>query len=368
MPSPTAERSFSGRTLAALVFGLIVAACSSATSSTLQSRAPQEGASSAPDHARTTPATGSSVPLQAPASSALSAPAYAPTTPAPTPRHISLQLEAGPGPVDVAAGFGSIWVTNHHGASVTRLDPATGRVLATIPVGTQPASMTIGAGSVWTANYDGTIGRINPTTNESVSVGQFPHLCGWPTVAGGAIWVYECDEGQPYVARVDIATGRTTATIPAGSNQSSLLWADRVLWMTTFPDGELLRIDPRTGAVLQKIALPGCPILGRQSYGFGSLWVSLGFCADNSEVLRLNPKTGAIQARINAIAGGSLSVGNGAVWVGDGDGTIDRIDPTTLKATPWTEVDPIDGLENGFGALWAVSFDAETVWKVDTTP
>jgi len=160
-----------------------------------------------------------------------------------------------------------------HGASVTRLDPTTGRVIATIPVGTQPA--TIGAGSVWTANYDGTIGRINPSTNQSASVGQFPHLCGWPTVAGGAIWVYVCDAGQPYVARVDIATGMTTATIPVGSNQSSLLWADDVLWMTTFPDGELLRIDPRTGSVRQRIALPGCPILGRQSYGFGSLWVSL---------------------------------------------------------------------------------------------
>ncbi len=263
----------------------------------------------------------------------------------------------------MAAGFGSIWVTNHHGASVTRLDPTSGRVLATIPVGVQPASMTIGAGSVWTANYDGTIGRIDPATNTSTSVGQFPHLCGQPTVAGGAIWVYVCDVDQPHVARVDIATGKTTATIPAGSDQSSLLWADGVLWMATFPDGELLRIDPRTGSVRQRIALPGCPMLGRQSYAFGSLWVSLGSCGDNSLVLRLDPKTGAITARIKAIAGGSLSVGNGAVWVGAGAGTIDRygtidrIDPTTLTATPWTELDRIYGLENGFGALWAVLFD-----------
>ncbi len=228
--------------------------------------------------------------------------------------------------------------------------------------------MTIGAGSVWTANYDGTIGRIDPATNTSTSVGQFPHLCGQPTVAGGAIWVYVCDVDQPHVARVDIATGKTTATIPAGSNQSSLLWADGVLWMATFPDGELLRIDPQTGSVRQRIALPGCPMLGRQSYAFGSLWVSLGFCGDNSLVLRLNPKTGAVTARVKAIAGGSISVGNGAVWVGGGDGTIDRIDPTTLTATPWTELGSIYGLENGFGALWAVSFDSGTVWKVDTAP
>lgn len=359
MPSTTAERALSGRTLAALLVALAVAACSSATSPTVQSQAPKSSVSSA---------TTSSVQSPVQQSSASSTPNYAPTTPAPTPGHITMRLEAGPGPVDVAAGFGSIWVTNHHGASVTRLDPSTGRVLATIPVGTQPASMTIGAGSIWTANYDGTIGRINPTTNQSVSIGQFPHLCGWPTVAGGAIWVYVCDVDQPYVARVDIATGKTTATIPAGSNQSTLLWADDVLWMTTFPDGELLRLDPRTGAVLQRISLPGCPVLGRQSYAFGSLWVSLGFCSDNSEVLRLNPKTGAVEAPIKAVAGGSAAVGNGAVWLGDGAGTIDRIDPTTLAATTWTKLDPIDGLENGFGALWAVSFDAETVWKVDTAP
>jgi len=342
MPSTTAKRPLSDRMLAALAVALVVAACSSATSSAVQSPFPTSGGSSAP-------------PL-------------APPTPAPTPGHVALQLKAGPGPVDVAAGFGSIWITDHHGGSVTRLDPTTGRVLATIPVGTQPASMTIGAGSVWTANYDGTIGRIDPTTNQAVSVGQFPHLCGWPTVADGAIWVYECDAGAPYVARVDIATGRTTATIPAGSDQSTLLWADDVLWMTTFPDGELLRIDPRTGSVLQRVALPGCSVLGRQSYGFGSLWVSLGFCSDSPLVLRLDPRTGAIQARIKAIAGGSASAGNGAVWVGAGDGTIDRIDPTTLTATAWTQLGPVYGLENGFGALWAVSFDADTVWKIDTAP
>lgn len=49
----SADRTFSGHTLAALVFALVVAACSSATSSPIQSRAPKSSASLAPDHAST---------------------------------------------------------------------------------------------------------------------------------------------------------------------------------------------------------------------------------------------------------------------------------------------------------------------------
>jgi hypothetical protein len=38
-------------------------------------------------------------------------------------------------PVSLAEGFGSIWVANYLGGAVLRLDPATNRVVARIPVG-----------------------------------------------------------------------------------------------------------------------------------------------------------------------------------------------------------------------------------------
>ena len=345
---PRARLGRRGVLTVALV-GLVSSACSSAGSGAPSLRAEPSGAESA------------SGPTIAIGGSASPTPAL--------PAHVSLELSVGPGPVDVAAGYGSIWVTNHHGASVTRLDPGDGRVLATIPVGTQPASMTVGAGSVWTANYDGTISRIDPTTNRATSVGNFPYLCGWPTVAGGAIWVYVCDIGQDYVARVDIATGKTTARIPAGPNQSSLLEADGALWMTTFPSGKMLRLNPATGAVLRTLAIPDCPIVGRQSAGFGGLWVSqFGGCSDSTQVLRLNPRTGAVEARFDGVQGTAVSVTDDALWIGNTNGGIDRIDPVTHVVLKWADVAAPDGIEAAYGSIWAVSFDAGTLWRVSTQP
>jgi streptogramin lyase len=53
-------------------------------------------------------------------------------------------------------------LSERHCASVSRLDPATGRLTAGITVGMQPASIAIGAGYLWETNYDGTISRIDP--------------------------------------------------------------------------------------------------------------------------------------------------------------------------------------------------------------
>ena len=48
--------------------------------------------------------------------------------------------------------FGSIWVANHLDGTVSRLEPSTGRELATIHVGDGPNALGAAAGSLWVAN------------------------------------------------------------------------------------------------------------------------------------------------------------------------------------------------------------------------
>jgi streptogramin lyase len=142
------------------------------------------------------------------------------------------------------------------------------------------------------------------------------------------------------------------------------------LWMTTFPAGRILRIDPMTGAVLQTIPMAGCPWLGPQSYGYGSLWVGQFLdCDEPDPLVRLDPGSGVIQAQLPVVANGSASVGAGAVWITTGLDAIDRIDPTSLAVQPWANLGAtVYGITNGFGSLWAVSFESEDLWRVDTTP
>ena len=55
----------------------------------------------------------------------------------------------GDGPVDVAVGEDGVWVASSLDRTVTRLDPETGEVVATIEIGNEPQRMAAGGGAVW---------------------------------------------------------------------------------------------------------------------------------------------------------------------------------------------------------------------------
>ena len=68
----------------------------------------------------------------------------------------------GDGPKAIAAGLGAIWVANYDDGTVTRIDPATGRVSGPpIRVGKGPLAVAVADGAVWVTNAgDNTVSRI----------------------------------------------------------------------------------------------------------------------------------------------------------------------------------------------------------------
>jgi streptogramin lyase len=58
-------------------------------------------------------------------------------------------FEVGDGPVDVAVGEGGVWVVSRLDRTLTRLDPETGDVEATIGLGNEPQRVAAGEGGVW---------------------------------------------------------------------------------------------------------------------------------------------------------------------------------------------------------------------------
>ena len=59
---------------------------------------------------------------------------------------VTLTQSVGSGPTAVLSAFGSIWVANHFDGTVSRLEPSTGRVQATISVAEGPNSLGAAAG------------------------------------------------------------------------------------------------------------------------------------------------------------------------------------------------------------------------------
>ena len=68
-------------------------------------------------------------------------------------------------PLDLAATPRAVWVTNAGGGgdSVVRIDPETSRLLGRpVRTGASPQSLAVGGGSVWVANHDArTVTRID---------------------------------------------------------------------------------------------------------------------------------------------------------------------------------------------------------------
>jgi virginiamycin B lyase len=84
---------------------------------------------------------------------------------------------------------------------VARIDAATGSILDEVTVGDTPASIAVGEGAVWVANQgDGTVSRIDPATNE-VTASVPAEGCWNVAVGGGQVWVPIGDHTEGFVRR-----------------------------------------------------------------------------------------------------------------------------------------------------------------------
>jgi YVTN family beta-propeller protein len=118
-------------------------------------------------------------------------------------------------------------VTSNNTASVSRIDPITNAVTATITVGNGPRLVAVSpdGSSVWVSNYgSGTVSRINTTTNvaTSITVGSNPFGVA-VSPDGSSVWV--TNNGGTTVSRI-IFPPQPPANITAtpGNAQASISW------------------------------------------------------------------------------------------------------------------------------------------------
>ena len=58
-------------------------------------------------------------------------------------------IPVGRAPVGIAYGEGSVWVANSGSGTVSRINPANGKLVRTIRVGGSPTGIAAGSGFVW---------------------------------------------------------------------------------------------------------------------------------------------------------------------------------------------------------------------------
>jgi YVTN family beta-propeller protein len=263
------------------------------------------------------------------------------------------------------------WFHCHSGRLATF--PVAGKIVASIPA---PAigGLAVGGGAVWVANMNPrTVTRIDPGTNAVVAtipLGEPDFLWGPTRVAfaHGSLWALDGKSSSVY--RIDPETNRVIAIIPLGSpTQVSVAslgiaaTADSV-WVTNrwgteeMPDGSIVRIDPQSNHIVMRLALGASPEQGGPTAiaaDSGAIWVGV---PSTKSVFRVNPATNSVVAEVPKLhcAGGQLATDGSNLWVADCT-AVHRID-TRSNAIAQTIPMPratgqgVLGVAVGLGSVW----------------
>jgi virginiamycin B lyase len=275
------------------------------------------------------------------------------------------------GPAWLETGFDSVWLTKIKSKTVFRIDPATNKVVARIPVGSNPElGIGIGLGFAWVPDTkDRTLTQIDPKTNRVVRVipVNIPDDTeGSIGVGEGSVWVLTNEGGTDSgtLSRIDPVSGHVVANVPVKPKSHAAVVAFGAVWVTSTGAGRVVRVDPATNAVVAEIAVHAAPRF--LAGGEGSIWV---LSQSDGTLARIDPATNRVVATINVGVpgeGGDLSIAEHYVWVAAERIPLSQVDPATNKVLrQFAGGRHDDTMRVGFGAAWIVDENHGQIWRID---
>lgn len=277
--------------------------------------------------------------------------------------------------------------------------------VATIHVGRTADWVAVTADAVWVGSTGpNAVHRIDPATNRLVATVPLPgEPCAGLAVGFGRLWVPLC-AAHPSLAQVELNGSDlvgVTRPGPAGPEGGIAASADSI-WLVTDKKGTLVRIDPASGRVRQRVTIPAGAYNPVASDGL--VWVSR---ADGAAVVPVDASSGEVLAPV-AIGPGPrfLTVGDGSLWtLNQKDGSLSRVAPdrraelsrtplgtpghggditygagivwTTMAGTPLTATDAAtakvlrqwvgpggDSIAFGHGSIWLTDYHGGTIARI----
>ena len=158
-------------------------------------------------------------------------------------------------------------------------------------------------------SYDGrhvwfaTDGRLNALDPESGATERSLDVAADAGTAFDGRHLFQIAEDR--IQKLDPRTGTVLATIPApGGGSSGLAWAEGTLWVGQYRNRKIHQIDPETGAILRSIE--SNRFVTGVTWSHGELWHGT-WENDESELRRVDPRTGAVLERLDMPAGTGIS-------------------------------------------------------------
>jgi len=262
----------------------------------------------------------------------------------------------------MAAAFDSMWMISLTAKKLIRINPGDNSVTEIPILGAvgplANAGLAVGEGAVWLADHGGSIiYKIDPTTNQVAKKIPADLLGGgliqkraWDGIAvgEGAVWAITDNKE---LLRYSTEGGTQEAAVPLPSHSSGAIVAFGSVWITGTGNDELYRVDPTTNQIATTIDLNSNP----RSLAAGEGSIGVHNEGDGTSQ-RIDGKSGELVATIEtgAVGKGAIMVGGGFVWVSTHDEPIIQIDPRTnsVRGKYRVEMQEYSTIRFGSGSLW----------------
>jgi len=159
--------------------------------------------------------------------------------------------------------------------------------------------------------------------------------------------------------RIDASKNSISAVLPIApaAPEGGIACSEDSVWLVVDKNGTLVRIDPSTNSVRQKISIP--PGSYNPIFSGGIIWIS---GVDRNLLTAVDARSGKI---LESVLVGQkprfLTSGSGSIWtINQGDGTVSRVDEQSRKLIATIRVGiPGTGGDIGYGAdsVWLTVFD-----------
>jgi YVTN family beta-propeller protein len=254
-------------------------------------------------------------------------------------------------------------------ATVTTHEPAPeAHVVKTIPVAPRPNALVLAGGEVWVGSaVTPRLVQVDETTGRKVGSTPVPRGLTSMAVGSGVVWV--ANQARQTVTRVSIRTHKVLGTpITVAGRPYAIAVTRTAVWVGSRTGARsglrtqlLLKLDPRTGALLNTIPIPRG--VQNMTVGEGAVWITNRFAPT---VTRVDTATGK-QRLVRVGAGPSgIDVGAGYVWVAnETDGTVSRIDPAGTNAAPIDVGLHPRGVAVNRYAVWVSGYNESMLARID---
>jgi DNA-binding beta-propeller fold protein YncE len=260
----------------------------------------------------------------------------------------------------------ALWVVTDRHLQV--IDPATNRVVGSVPVGAPAADLdglAVSADAAWIPGVRSEllwrIDRVVQRISGRVRLGQVLYGPVGVAVQGHDVWVSCC--GLKYgsrpagmLLRVDSRRNQVTGRIPIPEGPLALAANRDSVWVGT-ARGSLLRVDPAAGRVVARVPPPD-PRGRIQALSLrpGILWV-----ADTGAgaIRQFDPAAGRFTLGVSAPAPRNLAAGPDGAWVvTDLNQLLSRVDARSGRRgapIPLEQLGGVRGVAVGPDAVWVTT-------------